>query len=375
MRVNRFLTALVAAGAVATFHGQPLAAIEGLETPASALRVDLDRLLSEHVFLTVQAMHAGLVDDDLFAAAAEALEANTGDLEAAIGSVYGEEGRRRFGDLWRQHIGYVVDYTRARAADDEEAEQRARDGMTAYQADFASFIAGANPNLTEEAVHHLLDDHLEQLRQVADLQSGDFEAVYDAARVSYAHMVDLGDGLSRAIVDQFPDVFSGANIAFGPALDLRIALDHLLGEHAFLAIEVMRQAGTGDGADLAASEALASNGESLESAIADIYGDEAGRAFAELWEQHNGYYIDFVRALLTGDEVAQDRAHDGLTGFSQQAADFFASASELISAEAVRSGLDAAPAPTQPHDCRGRCQATHAPTATRFMTHLSLRCL
>ena len=340
MPPNRFLIAAVAGLALVTANPEGASAIDDPESPATALRIDFDRLLSEHAFLTVQAMHAGLRDDDQFAAAAEALEANTRDLEAAIRGIYGDAGGQRFGDLWRAHIGFVVDYTRARDASDEAAQQRAVDGMASYQDDFASFLADANPELSEEGVHHLLEDHLGQLQQVADLQSGDYAAVYEAVTATYGHMFELGDALSQAIAAQFPDRFTGASAAFGPAIDLRVALDRLLGEHAFLAIEVMRQADAGAGADLAASEALASNGAALQAAIADIYGDEAGREFADIWEQHNGYYIDYVRALVDGDAAGQDRARVGMDAFSGHLALFFVSANDLLDPGVVRQGLD-----------------------------------
>ncbi|MGH2429208.1 MAG: copper amine oxidase [Candidatus Limnocylindria bacterium] len=339
MRPLRLLATLVAATALALSTFGSAAAIEGLDTPASDLRVSLDRLLSEHVFLTVQALQAGISDNEQFAAAAEALEANTVELEDAIAGIYNEEAGQRFGDLWRAHIGYVVDYTRARQAADEEAEQRAIDGLGAYQADFASFLAGSNPGLSEETLHHLLEDHLAQLQQVANLQLGDYDEVYVVARQAYGHMFELGDGLSHAIAEQFPDTFSGSEVAFGPAIDLQVTLDRLLGEHAFFALEVMRLATLGAEPERAASEALASNGESLRAAVADIYGGDAGRGFADIWEQHNGYYVDYVRARLTGDEAGAETARTGLEDFSGHTADFLASANDLFDADVLRTGL------------------------------------
>jgi hypothetical protein len=336
---SRLLTTLFAALALALSTFGSAAAIEGIDTPASDLRITLSRLLSEHAFLTVQALEAGVTDNDQFAAAAEALEANTSELEDAIAGVYNEEAGQRFGDLWRAHIGYLVDYTRARQAADPVAEQRAIDGLEAYQNEFVSFLAGSNPHLSEEALHHLLEDHLAQLKQVANLQAGDYDQVYAVAREAYGHMFELGDGLSLAIAEQFPDTFSGRNVAFGPAIDMQVTLDRLLGEHAFFAVEVMRHADADPEHQRAASEALASNGDSLSAAITDIYGDEAGRGFAEIWEQHNGYYVDYVRARLAGEEAGADAAKTGLEEFSDQAADFFVSANDLLDAEAVRSGL------------------------------------
>lgn len=339
MRPIKSVRALVAAALLSVSMSTGAAALDS--NPASDLRILLDRLLSEHAFLTVQALYAGVADSEQFAAAADALESNTQELQEAFASVYGDEAGQRFGDLWRAHIGYVVDYTRAHQAGDEEAEQEALDGVATYQADFAEFLAGANPHLTEDTVHALLEDHLAQLQQVANITAGDHEAVYATAHEAYHHMFVLGDGLAEAIVAQFPDRFPGRTYAFGPAIDLRIDLDRLLGEHAFLAAEVMRQGETGEDAERAAADALAANGDAIRTTIADIYGEDAGDAFADMWAQHNGHYVDYVRALQDGDTDAAERASENLEDFSDQVADFFAAAADLADGEAVRAGLAA----------------------------------
>lgn len=341
MRRSHPLTTLFAGLAMALSTVGSVTGIEGLDTPASDLRISLDRLLSEHAFLTVQALEASVTDDEQFAAAADALEANTAELEDAFEGIYDREAGRRFGDLWRTHIGYVVDFTRARQAGDVAAERRATAGLDAYQNEFVSFLAGANPHLSEETLHHMLEDHIGQLQQVANIEAGDYDTVYAVAREAYAHMFELGDGLSRAIARQFPDRFSGSTIAFGPAFDMQVSLDRLLGEHAFFAVEVMRLADSTPDHQRAASDALASNGQSLSATISDIYGAEAGRGFAAIWEQHNGHYVDYVRARLAGDEPAADVARDGLEEFSGQVSDFFVAANDLLDAEAVRAGVAA----------------------------------
>ena len=325
--------------AMALIGAVPSGAYALQETPAGQLRITLDRLLSEHAFLTVQAMHAGVSDDDQFAAAAVALEANTTDLVAAITDVYGQEAGTAFGDLWRSHIGYVVDYTRGHADGDEDATNRAEEGMRAYQTEFAQFLAGANPNLSAETLAELLEDHLGQLQEVAHLQTGEYEAVYRGARDAHQHMFMLGDGLAQAIAEQFPDRFTGRGFAFGPAMDLRIALDQLLGEHAFLATEVMRLADTGQNAESAAASALASNGDALAGAIEDLYGAEAAAQFTGIWEQHNGHYVDYVRARLADDQDAARQAETALGEFAGVASDFLASAAGLADAGPVENGL------------------------------------
>lgn len=344
MKMRRFQfasTLLLGVAVLAQANLGSVRAIEGVATPASDLRVTLDRLLSEHAFLTVQALHAAATDDDQFAAAAQALEANTAELEAAIADIYGEPAGQRFGDLWRAHIGYVVDYSRARLAGDIAAQERAIDGLDTYQSAFVSFLAGANPHLPEETLHHLLEDHLAQLLQVEKIQADDFDELYAAVGEAHRHMFELGDGLAGAIAMQFPDRFAGRDVAFGPAIDLQVALDRLLGEHAFLAVEVMRTADAGEAPQRAAVRALASNSDSLQDALANIYGESAGRLFATIWEEHNGHYVDYVSARAADDDAAMRAARAGLEEFSELMADYFAGANSLLDVRSVRAGLAA----------------------------------
>ena len=71
------------------------------------------------------AMQKGVAGEEDFDAIAAALEGNTVDLGEAIGSVYGEEGETAFLKLWRDHIGFFVDYTVATAKKDEAGQNAA----------------------------------------------------------------------------------------------------------------------------------------------------------------------------------------------------------------------------------------------------------
>jgi hypothetical protein len=97
-----------------------------IESPAADLRLTLDRLLAEHALLATFAMQKGLDGSEDFKAIAAALDANTVDLGNAIGSVYGDEAKTSFLKLWRDHIGFFVDYTVATAKKDEAGQEAAR---------------------------------------------------------------------------------------------------------------------------------------------------------------------------------------------------------------------------------------------------------
>jgi len=310
----------------------PVAAIDRFDLPATKLRVTLDRALAEHAFLTLEAMRTGIEQGDAFAAAAEALEANTVDVVGLIESVYGTPAAEAFGDLWRAHIGYVVDYTRAVADGDQAAQNRAVDQLRTYTGDLAELLAGANPELTLEGVRALLEDHVTQLEQVAAFASQDYAEAYPAVRETYAHMFMIGDGLAAAISRQFPEKFTGRDVAFGPAVGLGITLDRLLGEHALLAVLATR-AGLTRAADTdEAVSALDANSGELAEAIAFVYGQAAGDAFADLWRTHVGYYLDYVDARRDDDEPAMQEAADGLQQYRSDFSAFVADANPNLAA-------------------------------------------
>ncbi len=81
----------------------------------------------------------------------------------------------------------------------------------------------------------------------------------------------VDEGASREddpLATQFPEKFPGRDVARSRAADLRIALDRLLGEHAFLASEATRAAISGGQDVEAAKTALDANSADLANALA-----------------------------------------------------------------------------------------------------------
>jgi hypothetical protein len=125
-------------------------------TPAAGLRVALNALLSEHVYLAAAATNAALAGrQPEFQAAAAALDANSVDVARAIGSVYGPDAEKAFLPLWRKHIGMVVDYTVGAATSDRAKQDKAVTDLVGYTQDFGAFLASANPHLPKAVVADL----------------------------------------------------------------------------------------------------------------------------------------------------------------------------------------------------------------------------
>jgi plastocyanin len=180
------------------------------DTPAAGLRVALNSLLAEHVYLAARAPSGALGGRQAeFAAAAAALDANSVDLSKAIGMAYGPEVEAAFLPLWRAHIGMVVDYTTGLATDDQARQDKAVGDLVQYSQDFGAFMSAANERLPKDVVAELVKLHVLTLKDVIDAQkAGDPTAQFSAIRTAGHHMGMIADPLAEATVKKFPEKFA-----------------------------------------------------------------------------------------------------------------------------------------------------------------------
>ncbi|MYL53910.1 copper amine oxidase [Pontibacillus yanchengensis] len=298
-------------------------------TEAVELRAQLDKLLSEHAYLAVETMRKGAEGADDFKQSAEALSGNTEDLSNAIASVYGEEAGKQFKEIWSNHIGFFVDYVKATGNEDEEAKQMALDELEQYRQDFSKFLESATgQRLKADKLVQGLQAHVNQLIGAFDSYvAGDYEKAYEMERKAIEHMYGVSKGLSSAIVDQFPDKFNDTK-AVTPAANLRSELNHLLSEHAGLAMMAMQNGIDGSEDFEASTEALSNNTEDLTAAISSIYGEEAGMKFKEMWSGHIGNFVDYVKATADEDEMKKEEAMEALDQYRQDFSMFLEKATE-----------------------------------------------
>ena len=296
-------------------------------TLAAGLRVGLNALLSEHVYLAAAATNAALAGrQPEFEAAAAALDANSVDVAKAIGSVYGPDAEKAFLPLWRKHIGMVVDYTVGVATGDRAKQDRAVDDLVGYTQDFGAFLSEASPNLPKSVVADLVKHHVLTLKAVIDAQAAkDQDRAFTALRAGAGHMQMIADPLAGAIVKQFPARIAG--VSESPAAGLRTALNLALREHVYLASAATGAALGGRDAEFkAAAGALDANSVAISKAIGSVYGPDAEKAFLPLWRKHIGMVIDYTVGKATNDQAKQDRAVNDLIGYTQDFGAFLSGA-------------------------------------------------
>ncbi len=183
---------------------------DGSFSKASDLRLALNSLLREHVFLAAAATDAALGGRNAeFQAAAGSLDANSVDLSKTVGSVYGLDAEKAFLPLWRKHIGFFVDYTVGVATNDKAKQEKAVADLVQYTKDFGAFIHSASPSLPTNVVAELVKTHVLTLKAVVDAQAAKNWAKADSEiRTAASHMQMIADPLAQAIVNQFPNKFA-----------------------------------------------------------------------------------------------------------------------------------------------------------------------
>jgi hypothetical protein len=316
----------------------------GATTDAAQLRADLTHLLEEHVYLAGITVKNGVdngLDSGEFEAASDTLDRNSQALADAFTGLYGDDAGEQFLTLWRNHIGFFVDYTKARAEGDQQAARSAQQDLDGYRKEFGTFINSAVPSLPADAVAEDLDSHVKSLSAAIDaVVAGDGDA-FEKLREAAGHMPQTATTLAGGIASEQGEEFSGSVDA--SASELRGTLTAALTEHVYLAgITISQGVADGtdsDGFDAAAAE-LDENSMDLAGAIGSVYGDEARKDFLELWREHIGFFVEYTEARAGGDEQAAMQAEEKLDGYRSGFGAFIGSANPELPADAVAAELE-----------------------------------
>ncbi len=174
------------------------------------LRVSLNQLLQEHLYLATDATGSALGGrTDEFQAAGKALNDNGTDIGQAIGSLYGPDSQNKFNQIWSAHNGFFVDYTTGVAKNDKAIQDKAvQDLTTVYVPQFSDFIVGAT-GLPKDTVVNLTKEHVLTTKDVVDAQGAkSFQSAAQKDRTAAQHMQMIGDPLAAGIVAKLPQKFA-----------------------------------------------------------------------------------------------------------------------------------------------------------------------
>src|SRR5205807_8244102 len=118
------------------------------------------KLWSDHVVWTRLYIVSAVAGDASAQTAANRLLRNQEDIGNAIVPYYGAAAGQKLTDLLKQHILIAVDLVTAAKAGDQAKQNDADRRWHANAADIATFLSGANPNWSRQAVLDMLNQHL-----------------------------------------------------------------------------------------------------------------------------------------------------------------------------------------------------------------------
>jgi hypothetical protein len=140
------------------------------------------------------------------AKAADEVVTNAKQIADAVAGFYGADAGSGMLDLLAGHWGGVKAMTDAQQAGDNAAHAKSMQDLTTNADAIAKFLAGANPNLTADAVRGLLIMHIgDHEAQISQIMAGDMTGEATTWAHMQEHMNVLADALSDAIAAQFPD--------------------------------------------------------------------------------------------------------------------------------------------------------------------------
>ncbi|WP_053959289.1 hypothetical protein [Sulfobacillus thermosulfidooxidans] len=317
-----------------TFAQSAPSASSPTSTSAANLRAGLDQLLGEHAVileLRMQALAQG--NTAQYQALSNIMNQDTTALTNAVASIYGQKGGQEFESLWNQHK-YFFTYAKAYVG-----EQQSQALLTHYKNEFAQFMAKANPHLSESTLSTVLQDHINQITtSFNDAETNHPNQSWSQLITDYNLMYTAGGYLAAGIDQQFPAQFKDTSTVT-PAVNLQVALDQLLGEHAIV-LEQAMQADYAGNTPLfnALMKVMDANTAQLTQAITSVYGTQAGQEFATLWNKHV-YFFDYVNAVKAHNMSAEETAQSQLTFYKNQFAQFMASANPNFSESTLSSVL------------------------------------
>jgi hypothetical protein len=180
------------------------------DTAAATLRQRIDSLLQEHVALASDATAAALAGrNEEFTAAANALDSNSQEFAAAIGSIYGADAQNAVLKLWRDQTEYLVDYTQGVLSADQNKQTNAKINLNSAADEIATYLETlTNGRLKKEVVAEMIKTHVSIMAEIISAQQAkDYAGAYNKLRDAEHQVLNIGDPLADAIVDQFPEKF------------------------------------------------------------------------------------------------------------------------------------------------------------------------
>jgi len=272
------LVMAVAACDVGNAHPSPSPSTSPVPNPAATLagdlRTHLDLLLGEQVMIVAKQTVAAANHTDDYTAYTRLLATNSAELSELWRRAFGNTAATRLADSWDTQNEYLVDYTIGVVTHDSTRSKTASSNLTQkFVPEFSGLIADASRLPLDPVSLLLIQQTLENKAFIDDYGAQNLAQFYGDLHRAYAQTARLGDALSVAITDRFPDKFPG-----DPglrAVNARVTANTLLQERSYL--ETMATAAQIAGRDAEAgfaSTSVATNADAAAKTFASTLGQD-----------------------------------------------------------------------------------------------------
>jgi len=313
-------------------------AVDPADSKAADLRTRLDLLLGEHVIAIAKESSAAGSRADEYTSYLHMLTANGNDLTELVRSALSDTAATRFDQIWSAQNDYFVNYTIGLVTHNTGKADGAMSSLvSAFVPQFSQFLATATQIPVDQIQQLVFQHELETKAIIDDQFAPDYMRLYADIRLVYAQASRIGDALAPKIAQKFPDKFPGNPSS--PAVDLRVSMNSLMQEHAFLATMATSAATRGRDAEHAAAVgALANTTDAVGTLFAGLFGASVGTRFNQIWAAKNTAMIAYASAS-TGP--AEQSALNQLTGVFVTQFSGFVRDSTSQSSDTLRMAIDA----------------------------------
>ena len=271
--------------------GLPLSVLAGRS--GADVRVALDRLLQEQIFLVALGMDAASnARLDELLGVSSALDQNSIVLAEVLWAVKGQPAAESFLGAWRGQNADLIQYAQGQTSS-SSIDLGRRGSAIAEQLTLGDFSAAlvedllrarnqAQVGLADATLSH---DPVEVNRRVRQVATGSD---------------DIGRPLAAAIAAQAPNLAPVSTV--GPDVDVRLQLNRLLVEHIYLTGAAVEAATDGRGLDAQARvDAASASADKLGQQLTDVWGVQVGNGLADRLRAETGALV----ALASGRNRSQ----------------------------------------------------------------------
>lgn len=176
-----------------------------VRTGAVQLKENMRRLWADHVIWTRGYIIAATSNDVGASSQLARLMRNQEEIGNAIKPFYGDAAGNRLTALLKDHISIAGELVGAAKAGDQAKVADADRRWKTNASDIATFLSGANPNWSRDALLMMLNEHLSLTTQeaTARIQGRWTEDVSLFDRI-FNQAMHMADALAAGIVKQFP---------------------------------------------------------------------------------------------------------------------------------------------------------------------------